>query len=384
MKPRTMILLVVAIGCGLAASYMTSRLIAERSNEASQEAKVRVLVAKNRIPPWALVKKPEDIVVFAELPAATAPKKALKDFAQLKDKRINKQMGEGIPLTEDDIVNKDQDGLPSMLPTGYRAVAIRVSPESLAGGFVLPGTRVDILATTREGITRTRTILQDMLVLAVDMQSTRDPEKGNAMLGNTVTIAAKPDEAQRLALGANIADLRLSLRPIGEEGKPKMKETTVIDLARSQETTPEDDELNGGTSSEGSKPSIPELPSLPTTGTLPPLSNNPPVVSNQPTAPVVEEEPEEQHVMKLTIGENVQKVTFLRKPRAKEWDSDARESEPRAKPTPPAAQAPAATPAPAPEKKTESEGNSKKAKDSKNEPNVPMPSRTEEGTRTDG
>ncbi len=54
MKPKTMMLMVVAIGCGLAASYMTSKLLAERNNAQTEEPKVKVLVAKIKVPAWVL------------------------------------------------------------------------------------------------------------------------------------------------------------------------------------------------------------------------------------------------------------------------------------------------------------------------------------------
>ena len=41
MKPKTIILMVVAVSCGLAASYMTSRLLADRPEAPPDEEKVR-------------------------------------------------------------------------------------------------------------------------------------------------------------------------------------------------------------------------------------------------------------------------------------------------------------------------------------------------------
>jgi hypothetical protein len=58
MKPKTMILMVVAIGCGLGASYMTSKLLAERGQQQGEQ-QVPVLVAKQKIQPWIPIKEPE-------------------------------------------------------------------------------------------------------------------------------------------------------------------------------------------------------------------------------------------------------------------------------------------------------------------------------------
>ena len=62
MKPKTMILMVVAVVCGLAASYMTSRLLADKGTP-PPVATVTVLVAKQKINAWTPIKNPEDLFV---------------------------------------------------------------------------------------------------------------------------------------------------------------------------------------------------------------------------------------------------------------------------------------------------------------------------------
>ena len=69
MKSKTMILMVVAIGCGLAASYMTSRLLAERADSKDQEQeKVTIVVAKQNLSMGTLIKDPERFVIGRERP----------------------------------------------------------------------------------------------------------------------------------------------------------------------------------------------------------------------------------------------------------------------------------------------------------------------------
>ena len=64
MKPKTLILMVVAIVCGLGASYMTSRLLAERGDAPPPEQpKVTVLVAKKTLDMGTFVKNPPEVFV---------------------------------------------------------------------------------------------------------------------------------------------------------------------------------------------------------------------------------------------------------------------------------------------------------------------------------
>jgi Flp pilus assembly protein CpaB len=94
------------------------------------------------------------------------------------------------------------------LQPGERAVSIRVSTEGMVGGFVLPGSRVDVICTMRAQEATAKVILQNLRVLAVDQSVPRQP--GPAI--NTVTLAVKPEEAARLTLAASVGELRLMLR----------------------------------------------------------------------------------------------------------------------------------------------------------------------------
>src|SRR5262249_37717743 len=74
MKPKTMILMIVAVGCGLGASIMTSRLLAERKDKEQGEPTVPVLVTKGRITGWTEIKEPEKAFEVKEYPVSLAPK----------------------------------------------------------------------------------------------------------------------------------------------------------------------------------------------------------------------------------------------------------------------------------------------------------------------
>jgi pilus assembly protein CpaB len=302
MKPKTMMLMVVAVGCGLVASYMTSRLLAERSAQPQAEAKVTVVVAKQKVSPMVLIKEPEKHFELREFPESVAPKKALKSLDDLKDQRLNKPLAEDAPVTADDMLNKEQVGLPAMLPQGTHAVAIKVNAESLVGGFVLPGSHVDVISTTRGQEAQSQIILQDMLVLAVDANAVRDPNTQN-ILGSTVTLAAKPEEATKLALASALGELKLTLRGLGDTAHRRVPTAKAGDLSRPTR----------GSSTEGDD-SETQVVSAP-----------PPVPASLPTpppAPKVEEKKEEPreeppvktHRMTIISGESTQTAVFYLDP----------------------------------------------------------------------
>src|SRR5205807_9369812 len=121
----------------------------------------------------------------------------------------------------------------SQLPPGTRAIAIRVDVASLAGGFVLPNSKVDVIGTFDKGGERsTQTILQNVLVLAVGELPDREAER-RTILAPTITVAATPEQAQKLTLAQELGPLKLALRKFGDEELSNIKPTTGRDVTKS-------------------------------------------------------------------------------------------------------------------------------------------------------
>lgn len=124
----------------------------------------------------------------------------------------------GEPIREEKLARGPAGMLASMLPTGKRAVAIRVSAESAAGGFILPNDRVDVIqnvSVADQGKTehKSRTLLRNVRVLAVDQ--TADETKGQLnVVGKTATLEVTPAEAETLASAQAAGTLSLALRSI--------------------------------------------------------------------------------------------------------------------------------------------------------------------------
>lgn len=104
--------------------------------------------------------------------------------------------------------------LSQIIEEGMRAVTIRVNDVSGAGGFVLPGDRVDVLHTASPSNKRLETItnilLQDTRVLAIDQIASESQE--GAVVAKAATVEVVPFDAQKIALAAKVGELSLSLR----------------------------------------------------------------------------------------------------------------------------------------------------------------------------
>jgi pilus assembly protein CpaB len=138
----------------------------------------------------------------------------------------------GEPIVSRKIVRAGDSGyMAAYLEPGMRAMAIRVTVETAAGGFILPGDRVDVLLTRETNLSNmgaqegdrskfaSSTVMQNIKVLAID-QSTRAGDEEQAVVGATATLEVGPRDAEALALAKSEGELSLVLRSYADTGGP--------------------------------------------------------------------------------------------------------------------------------------------------------------------
>jgi pilus assembly protein CpaB len=126
----------------------------------------------------------------------------------------------GESIREPKLVKPNGSGfMAAILPTGMRAISTEISPETGAGGFILPNDRVDVILSKREkgpggaDIVNSEIILTNVRVLAID-QAPKEKDGQNAVVGKTVTLELKPEQAETLARARQSGTLALALRSI--------------------------------------------------------------------------------------------------------------------------------------------------------------------------
>jgi len=126
---------------------------------------------------------------------------------------------QGEPILDAKIVRADAGGFMAvMLQPGMRAIAVPVSVDNTAGGFILPGDHVDILVThqiPRAGgggnIDSVQPVLRNIRVLAIDQQVKTENDKPN-MIGATATLEVTSADGEALVLAKASGTLSLLLR----------------------------------------------------------------------------------------------------------------------------------------------------------------------------
>ena len=228
MNAARIVVLTIALSAGGVAAYL-ARGSDEKPAEAQPVAQLpttEILVAKTDIGLGQSV-KPEDLQ-WQTWPASTASNSfisksgkadAIRDIA---GSIARAPFIAGEPIREQKLVKANGSGfMAAILPTGFRAISTEISPETGAGGFILPNDRVDVILSKREknpdksgtDVVTSEVILTNIRVLAID-QAPKEKDGANALIGKTVTLELKPEQAETLARSRQTGTLALALRSI--------------------------------------------------------------------------------------------------------------------------------------------------------------------------
>jgi pilus assembly protein CpaB len=245
MNTARIVVLAIAIGAGGIAAYLASgsgEAPAPAVAPVAQLPTVDVLVARNEIGLGQTV-KPDDLQ-WQTWPSASASNVFIKRTEKPEaPKEFTGSIARspfiaGEPIREQKLVKADGSGfMAAILPSGMRAVSTEITPETGAGGFILPNDRVDVVLTQRfknperpnlPDVVVSRPILVNIRVLAID-QAPKEKDGQTTAVGKTVTLELKPEQVTTLQMARQGGTLSLALRSIVDA---KAVETIEDDAAR--------------------------------------------------------------------------------------------------------------------------------------------------------
>jgi pilus assembly protein CpaB len=226
MNRARIVVLSIALGAGGLAAYLASgSREAPAPAPVAQIPTVDILVAKADIALGQSV-KPDDLQ-WQAWPASAGNNLVNRASRAEAIKEIAGSIARapfiaGEPIREQKLVKANGSGfMAAILPTGMRAISTEISPETGAGGFILPNDRVDVILSKREknpdskgpDVAQSEIILSNIRVLAID-QAPKEKEGVNTLVGRTVTLELKPEQAETLARARQSGTLALALRSI--------------------------------------------------------------------------------------------------------------------------------------------------------------------------
>jgi pilus assembly protein CpaB len=227
---RLVSVLIFALVVSAAASYILYRVISTQFANNQKAATNRVLVATHNLDSGALVKE-EDVKMTDW--GGPVPMGSILKNEDAVGRGVIQPIYEGEPLLETRLAAKGAGaGLAAIIPPGMRAVAVRVNDIVGVAGFVIPGTKVDLLiaGTPPKGNGGlgdvTKTLLQNVEVLSAGQNITKDPE-GKPISVGVVNFLVTPEQAEVLSLASNETRIQLILRNPMDKVETNTKGTTV-------------------------------------------------------------------------------------------------------------------------------------------------------------
>ena len=237
MKAARILVLVVALGAGGLAAFLASRpekAVPPPAPVAAMDT-VDILVAANDIP-LGQVLAPADVKWQVWPTAAAGP-----NFIRKSDKpdAVKDVVGSivrtpfvvGEPIREAKLIKGNGSGfMAAILPSGMRAISTEISPETGAGGFILPNDHVDVILSRRDKeaekaagveLHTSEIILSNVRVLAID-QTIQEMDGQRVVVGKTATLELSPRQAETLALSRQQGTLTLALRSIADSNGPSV------------------------------------------------------------------------------------------------------------------------------------------------------------------
>jgi pilus assembly protein CpaB len=237
MKTARLVVLAIAISAGGVAAYLASTTSDNKTaapEPVAQLPTVDVLVAKSDIALGQAV-GPDD-VQWQTWPSATASNNFIRRpdrpdaTSQIAGSIARSPFIAGEPIREPKLVKTNGSGfMAAVLPGGMRAISIEISPETGAGGFILPNDRVDVILSKKEKGTgnipdfvTSEVILGNIRVLAID-QAPREKDGQNSVVGKTATLELKPAQTEVLARSRQTGTISLALRSLVDANAPNAR-----------------------------------------------------------------------------------------------------------------------------------------------------------------
>ena len=212
---RVFIVFVLAVAAGGVFAFGTYSYVQKMPTRTVSIPTRAVVVAAADLDIGAEIRR--DDVRIIDWPANAMPTDAFSKPEDVVGRGLIMPIIQNEPFLPMKLASKEAGaGLPPAIPPGLRAVSVRVNEVIGVAGYVLPGTRVDVVATVSPNDTKENTtskvILTNVQVLAAGTKIERDKDKDKPIPVTVVTLLVDPEESERLTLASSEGKIQLALR----------------------------------------------------------------------------------------------------------------------------------------------------------------------------
>ena len=212
MKNQSLILLVVAVGCGLVAMLGVKQVISQKPDEKVEM--IQVLSAVAEIQPGVPL---DDLnTSFIEMAVASVPEEAVTNREEITDRYLKVPVMQGDWILKSKLTEKGQRGAEASIPPGMGIVTIPVDATTSHSGMLLPGNRIDLLLTytddsNGDNLQKTIAVLEFVEVFAVDNR-VYGIDKGADAQAKNITLLVTPDQGKAVTLAGKVGTLSTMMR----------------------------------------------------------------------------------------------------------------------------------------------------------------------------
>ena len=234
MRTKSLVLIIIALGCGLVASIGISQVLEGNRPAAVETAPIYVALQNINVGDPLTDK----MVSLEEWPKDKVPVGAIDKWDDLDSRRPRTNIYQGEPILDGKLLAKGQTNDPIQgVPDGMRLKTVSVDARKSAAGLLSPGDRVDVqLYVARNdsyGVTSpvTKIILQNIRVYAVDqtIEKASDGEDARSV-AKTVSLIVTPAQANKMTLAENLGEVSLIPRNPDDETVVDDSEQNADDL----------------------------------------------------------------------------------------------------------------------------------------------------------
>ncbi len=215
-RTRHLVVLMIAVVTASIASFGVYRAMAQMPSQRVESMKSVVVAARPLVIGTAITAKDLKLVAW---PASSLVPGAITDITAAVDRGLLTSVLENEPVTTDKLASIESGaGLSPAIPTGMRAISVKVNDVIGVAGFIVPGSRVDVVVTIRRpNDSMTRTAASNVQVLTAGTRKAQEnPGASVSRLGDTgetvVTLMVTPRDAERIALAQAEGQIMLVLR----------------------------------------------------------------------------------------------------------------------------------------------------------------------------
>lgn len=227
MKNQSLILLVVAAGCGLVAMLGVKKAISNKTVETEETIQVLSAVADIQVGS----RLDELNTKFVEVAVSKAPEGAVTTLEDITERSLKVPVMPGDWILKSKLTEKGEIGAVASIPTGMAVVTIPVDATTSHSGMMRPGNRVDLLLTyddnsSGRNLKKMITVMEFVEVFAVDARIYGIDKEGDQLAKN-ISLLVEPEQGKIVNLAKRLGELSTMLRPNGDmtlSGKTEISE----------------------------------------------------------------------------------------------------------------------------------------------------------------